>query len=324
MALGRHIRNTENARRNAVVLSHRIADIALDVINKPKSDQLNRYVPNGIKVLNCIKDCLKDSKVLHSAGNNIIRILKAMDPEQIVSLSDNNDDGDYDGDVDLRTVSDNNNGCGDYESGVVLRTARNSDDGVVSDNNDDGDYDGDVDLRTVSNCDVGCVDLQTTRNVIKKSASLCTVFSGIDSFIQKCDRVTQLDVHKHYSIANMKWNDYENDSEGEENPDSCRQSSPRSSSLSCYHNPGEDKGHEDGGHFNARDENERNKPQNTNEEKEGRGLYPADSKHTSRDPETGTLNPTLAVLRHRIGACLEKQTQYRNRGSCPTPEVRVI
>ncbi|KAJ8879559.1 hypothetical protein PR048_020167 [Dryococelus australis] len=64
-------------------------------------------------------------------------------------------DGDNrgDGDVILRTQSDNDDGCCYYDSDEILQT--------ISDNDDGGNYDGDVDLRTVSGENVGDMDLQT-------------------------------------------------------------------------------------------------------------------------------------------------------------------
>lgn len=123
--------DSERARQDAVVLSHRLADIAQDVIAKPKSDQLlhvlavheldeatreiaftrcqrrsltnalkrlteknprakelyrNGYVPNGVNILNCVKDWLKEANVPYSARNNIIKILNNLNSQQVISF----------------------------------------------------------------------------------------------------------------------------------------------------------------------------------------------------------------------------------------------
>lgn len=121
----------EKARQDAVILSHRLADIAQDVIVKPSSQQLlhtlavhelseysreiaftrcqrrsltnalkrlsdknpgarelyrNGYVPNGVNVLNCVKDCLKRANIPYTAKNNVIKFLNNMSSDEIVSF----------------------------------------------------------------------------------------------------------------------------------------------------------------------------------------------------------------------------------------------
>lgn len=117
------------ARQDAVVLSHRLADIAQDVIAKPHTEQLlhaltvheleegtneimftrcqrrsltnalkrltlknpnaielyrTGYVPNGINVLNCLKEYLKKADIRYKAKNNIVKILNEMNADEII------------------------------------------------------------------------------------------------------------------------------------------------------------------------------------------------------------------------------------------------
>lgn len=44
------------------------------------------YTPNGVNVLNCFKDRLCENQIPYSSKHNIIRILKDMDKEEILSL----------------------------------------------------------------------------------------------------------------------------------------------------------------------------------------------------------------------------------------------
>lgn len=119
----------EKARQDAVVLSHRFADIAQDVIAKPRREKLlhslalheiqderravvftrcqrrsltnalkrlqarnpsakelyrTGYVPNGINVLNCVKELLRDSQISYKARNNIIQLTDGLHPEELV------------------------------------------------------------------------------------------------------------------------------------------------------------------------------------------------------------------------------------------------
>lgn len=42
------------------------------------------YVPNGVNVLNCVKDVLRDSKIIFASQNNVIHVDPTMEAEQMV------------------------------------------------------------------------------------------------------------------------------------------------------------------------------------------------------------------------------------------------
>lgn len=44
------------------------------------------YVPNGINVLNCVKECLREEKKDFEAKHNVIKMLNDMSPEQVVAV----------------------------------------------------------------------------------------------------------------------------------------------------------------------------------------------------------------------------------------------
>lgn len=129
-ALIRANQHLEDARRDAITLSHRIADMAEDIVSKPASRRLlhtlaiheldseskkiaftrcqrrsmtkalrrlfdrnpqarelynTAYIPNGVNVLNCVKECLKKDDIPYSAQNNVIKLLNNMSSEEIVN-----------------------------------------------------------------------------------------------------------------------------------------------------------------------------------------------------------------------------------------------
>lgn len=124
------IRDAEETKEDSVLLTRRLADIAEDIVAKPKSDSLlhalllhkyndsgeivftrcqrrslnnalkrlqarnstaeelyrNIYVPNGINILNCVKEHLKWSKILYTAKFNVIRLIHLDDAEYLLSV----------------------------------------------------------------------------------------------------------------------------------------------------------------------------------------------------------------------------------------------
>lgn len=54
----------------------------------PRAKELyrNGYVPNGVNILNYVKDWLREAKVPYAARNNIIRVLDELDSEQLISF----------------------------------------------------------------------------------------------------------------------------------------------------------------------------------------------------------------------------------------------
>lgn len=54
----------------------------------PRAKELYRsgYVPNGVNILNCVKDCLRKANVQYTAKNNIVKILNKMSADEIIAF----------------------------------------------------------------------------------------------------------------------------------------------------------------------------------------------------------------------------------------------